>query len=53
MTQPEEDVDIGATTSPAVGVLGVTSDVFDAAAAIGEVFGEESSLSVHVKKTKS
>ncbi len=42
MTRPEEDVEIGATTSPAVGALGATSDVFDAAAATGEVVEEES-----------
>ena len=41
MTRPEEDVEIGATASPTVGALGATSDVFDAAAAIGEVVGEE------------
>ena len=41
MTRPE-DVEIGATSSPAVGALGATSDVFDAAAATGEVVGEES-----------
>ena len=38
MTRPEEDVEIGATASPAVGALGATSDVIDAAA-IGEVVG--------------
>ena len=42
MTRPEEDVEIGTTASPAVGALGATSDVFDAAAATGEVVGEES-----------
>jgi hypothetical protein len=31
MTRPEEDVEIGATASPAVGALGATSDVFDVA----------------------
>ena len=36
MTRPEEDVEIGATASPAVGALGATSDVSDAAAR-GEV----------------
>ena len=41
MTRPEEDVEIGATASPAVGALGAASDVFDAAAATGEVVGEE------------
>jgi hypothetical protein len=41
MTRPEEDVEIGATASPSVGALGATSDVFDAAAATGEVVGEE------------
>ena len=41
MTRPEEDVEIGATASPAVGAFDATSDVFDAAAAIGEVVGEE------------
>jgi hypothetical protein len=41
MTRSEEDVEIGATASPAVGALGATSDVFDAATAIGEVVGEE------------
>jgi hypothetical protein len=35
MTRPE-DVEIGATTSPVVGVLGATSDVFDTVA-MGEV----------------
>ena len=38
MTRPEEDVEIGATASPAVGALGATSDVFDVAT-IGEVVG--------------
>ena len=38
MTRPEEDVEIGATASPAVGAFDATSDVFDAAA-IGEVVG--------------
>ena len=37
-TRPEEDVEIGATASPAVGALGATSDVSDVAA-IGEVVG--------------
>jgi len=37
-TRPEEDVEIGATASPAVGALGATSNVFDVAA-IGEVVG--------------
>jgi hypothetical protein len=32
MTRPEEEVEIGATTSPAVGAIAATSDVFDAAA---------------------
>ena len=41
MTRPEKDVEIGATASPAVGAFGATSDVFDAAAATGEVVGEE------------
>jgi len=40
MTRPEEDVEIGATVSPAVGALGATSDVIDAAA-IGKVVSEE------------
>jgi hypothetical protein len=39
-TRPEEDVEIGATASPAVGALGATSDVIDAAA-IGKVDSEE------------
>jgi hypothetical protein len=39
-TRPEEDVEIGATSSPAVGVLGATSDVIDTAA-IGKVVSEE------------
>jgi len=39
-TRPEEDVEIGATASPAVGALRATSDVIDAAA-IGEVVSEE------------
>ena len=39
-TRPEEDVEIGATASPAVGALGATSDVNDAAA-IGKVVSEE------------
>ena len=43
MTHPEEDVGIGATASPAVGALGATSDVFDAAA-IGEVVAEEGKI---------
>ena len=41
MTRSEEDVEIGGTSSPTVGVLGATSDVFDAAAAMGDVVGEE------------
>ena len=41
MTRPEKDVEIGATASPAVGAFGATSDVFDAAAATGEVVVEE------------
>jgi hypothetical protein len=41
MTRPEEVVEIGATTFPEVGVLGVTSDVFDVATVTGEVVGEE------------
>ena len=41
MTRPEIDVTIGATASPAGGAAGATSDVFDAAAATGEVVGEE------------
>ena len=40
MTRPEEDVEIGVTASPAVGALGATSDVIDAAA-IGKVVSEE------------
>ena len=40
MTRPEEDVEIGATASPAVGALGATSDVFDVTA-IGEVVSGE------------
>ena len=40
MTRPEEDVEIGGTTSPAVGALGA-SDVFDTVIATGEVVGEE------------
>jgi hypothetical protein len=43
MTRPEEDIEIGATASPAVGALGATPDVFDAAA-IGEVVVEEAKL---------
>ncbi len=39
-TRPEEDVEIGATVSPAVGALRATSDVIDAAA-IGEGVSEE------------
>jgi hypothetical protein len=39
MTLPE-DVEIGATSSPAVGVIGATSDVFEVAA-IGELVAEE------------
>ena len=35
-TRPEEDVEIGATASPAVGALGATTAVSDAAAR-GEV----------------
>jgi hypothetical protein len=30
MTRPEEDVEIGATASPAVGAIGATSDVSQA-----------------------
>jgi len=41
MTRPEEDAEIGATSSPGVGALGPTSDVFDDVAAIGEVVDEE------------
>ena len=44
MTRPEEDVEIGATAFPAVGALGATSDVFDAAAK-EEVVAEEGKLS--------
>ena len=44
MTLPEEDVDIGTTSSPAVGVSGVTLDVFDTVS-IGEVVGEEIKVS--------
>ncbi len=40
MTRPKEDVGIGATASPAVGAIGATSGVFDAAA-IREVVCEE------------
>ena len=43
MTRPEEDVEIGATTTPAVGAFDATSDVFDAAA-IGEVVAKEGKL---------
>jgi hypothetical protein len=43
MTRPEEDVEIGATTSPTVGAIGATSDVFDTAV-IGEVVSEEGIL---------
>ena len=43
MTRPEEDVEMGATASPAVGALGATSDVFDAAAK-EEVVAEEGKL---------
>ena len=43
MTRPEEDLEIGATASPAVGALDATSDVFDTAA-MGEVVAEESKL---------
>jgi hypothetical protein len=39
MTRPE-DVEIGATTSPTVGAIGTTSDVFKVAA-IGELVAEE------------
>jgi len=39
-TRPEEDVEIEATASPAVGALGATSDVIDVAA-IGKVVSEE------------
>ncbi len=39
-TRPEEDVEIGATTSPAVGALGATSDVIHAAV-IGKVVSKE------------
>ena len=39
-TRPEEDVEIGATVSPAVGALEATSDVIDAAV-IGKVVSEE------------
>ena len=43
MTRPEEDVEIGATVSAAVGALGATSDVFDASA-MGEVVAIEGKL---------
>jgi hypothetical protein len=43
MTRPEEDVEIGATATPAVGAFDATSDVFDTAA-IGEVVAEEGKL---------
>jgi len=43
MTRPEEDVEIGATATPAVGAFDTTSDVFDAAA-IGEVVAKEGKL---------
>ena len=39
-TLPEEDVEIGETSSPAVGAFGATSDVFDVAA-IGKVVSGE------------
>ncbi len=39
-TRPEEDVEIGTTVSPSVGVLRATSDVIDTAV-IGEVVSEE------------
>ena len=42
MTLPE-DVEIGATSSPAVGVIGATSDVFEVAV-IGELVAEEGKL---------
>jgi hypothetical protein len=40
MTLPEEDVELGTTTSPTVGVIGGRSNVFDATT-IGEVVSEE------------
>jgi hypothetical protein len=40
MTRPEEDVETGATTSPTVGALGATSDVFYVSET-GKVVGEE------------
>jgi hypothetical protein len=46
MTHPEEDVEIGTTSSPTVGVLGSTSDVFDDTT-IGEVVGEETNCHVY------
>ena len=39
-THPEEDVEIGATASPAVGAIGATTDVFEVAAK-GELVAEE------------
>jgi hypothetical protein len=42
MTRPE-DVEIGSNTSPAVGAIGVTSDVFEVAV-IGELVAEEGKL---------
>ncbi len=43
MTRPEEDVEIGTTSTPAVGAFDATSDVFDTVA-IGEVVAEEVKL---------
>jgi hypothetical protein len=44
MTLPEEDVDVGTTSSPSVGVSGVTLDVFDTLSIV-EVVGEEIKVS--------
>jgi hypothetical protein len=43
MNRPEEDVEIGATSTPTEGAFDTKSDVFDAAA-IGEVVTEEGKL---------
>jgi hypothetical protein len=45
MTRPEEDVEIGTTSSPTVGTIVTTSDVFEVAA-IGELVDEEDKLSL-------
>ena len=48
MTLPEEDVEIGATSSPALGAFGTTSDVFDVSTIGKVVSGEVKEAGPHV-----